>query len=57
MLEFVFNLHIASQADSVLASTREFWRRKLGLPEEIVTDPRKLDEIKAFATKNKTGVQ
>lgn len=31
--------------DSQLASTREFWRRKLGLPEDIVKDPRPLAEI------------
>lgn len=33
--------------DSSLVTTREFWRRKIGLPEEIVTDPRPLREIAA----------
>lgn len=31
--------------DSDLASTREFWRRKVGFPEHVVMDPRPLNEI------------
>lgn len=37
---------LASQlVDSRLASTREYWRHKMGLPAHIVSDPRTLVEI------------
>lgn len=45
MIQFALALHYISHVDSALASTREFWRRKAGLPEEIVADPRKLSDI------------
>lgn len=32
-------------ADSPLATTRIFWRRKFGLAEEVATDPRPMREI------------
>jgi hypothetical protein len=33
--------------DSELAPTREFWREKLGLPADVIADPRPLTEIVA----------
>jgi hypothetical protein len=45
MLNFALLIHVNSHIDSAVASTREFWRRKLGFPEEIVADPRPLAEI------------
>ena len=39
-------------ADSRLASTREFWRRKLNCPPEVISDPRCLEEIAAARRKD-----
>jgi hypothetical protein len=50
VLEFALAGHINSHVDSALASTREFWRRKLGFPEDVVTDPRPIAEIAASLT-------
>ncbi|MDR6818443.1 hypothetical protein J2X76_003620 [Neorhizobium sp. 2083] len=47
MLEFAYLLHVASHVDSVIPSTREFWRRKIGMPEDVVADPRALAVILA----------
>lgn len=33
--------------DSSIGTTRVFWRRKVGLPEDVVNDPRPLAEIAA----------
>lgn len=41
-------LRMAEQlVDSALPSTREFWRRKMGHPDPVVTDPRPLAVIVA----------
>jgi hypothetical protein len=35
---------ISQMVDSPVPTTRAFWRRKLGLPETVVNDPRPLAE-------------
>lgn len=54
MLKFSANLHITSHVDSALASTREYWRRRLGLPEYVVIDQRKLADIIAASAKRES---
>jgi hypothetical protein len=44
LLKFAFSLYDAQMVDSPLASTRVYWRRRLGYPEAIVHDPRPLIE-------------
>ena len=43
--------------DSEIATTREFWRAKAGLPEHIVKDPRKLAEIPRKLAEIEFGVE
>jgi len=45
LIDLATDLHVMTGVDSKLATTREFWRRKFGMPEEIVNDPRPLAEI------------
>jgi hypothetical protein len=44
ILNFAFALYDARMVDSELATTRVYWRRRLGYPEAIVHDPRPLIE-------------
>ena len=50
VLAFVLAQQANQLVDSKLATTREFWRRKLGFPDEIATDPRPLYEAIAART-------
>jgi hypothetical protein len=54
MLNRALAFHVTSHVDSALASTREFWRRKLGFPEWVVTDPRTIAEIAASLSADNT---
>lgn len=45
ILNVALGIHFTVNMDSAVATTREFWRRKALLPEEIVKDPRNLGDI------------
>ena len=47
VLQFALAQIETSCMDSTLESTRVFWRRRAGYPEDVVMDPRPLAEIMA----------
>lgn len=53
-IETALYLQVIQFVDSPLASTREFWRKKLGLRDDIARDPRPLADIIADIIDPKT---